>query len=277
MTSVVYSDPPIHRLGSQTGPLARVPRIARPTCPLAFFSTRTPNVRPRGGQISYYVTPFLVSAVILVLSAVLMNSHLATLPFHSRAENACRGGIYCAVCWTAFASLIVSAVAQSRPAAAPAAAWHAFLHWTLIAGVPLVFAVGVVAVKMRRHRINRSIDRLRRKWEAGETPLPAGAGGRSLHRTASTSLQSVGFGAASVASGGRVSGALAGGGTLFDHFFESEDTAGRLFESSRQALLVMRVLLYRRERADVPFFVFLVQVGHACEFAPLMMGLIFLD
>ena len=208
--------------------------------------------------------------MILLLSAALMNAHLAVLPFHSRAENACRGGIYCAVCWAAFASLIVSAVAKSSASAAGAAGaeqapWRAYLHWTLIAAVPLVFAGGVVAVKLRRHRVSRAIDRLRRQWQPGD----AGAGRRHSLQAAPSGLQSVGVGSAAAGSRAGNPHAVGGGGGLFDHFFDRDGAAGRSFESSRQALLVMRVLLYRRVRADVPFFLYLVQVGPillpACE------------
>ena len=55
------------------------------------------------GLISHSITPTLGAAVVMLLSGALVNMHLEVLPFHCTRENVVRGGIYTAVCWTAFA------------------------------------------------------------------------------------------------------------------------------------------------------------------------------
>ena len=57
-----------------------------------------------------------------------------------------RGGVYCAVCWLAGASLL--AAGASRSSAGPTV-WGTALQWALLGLVPVFFGLGVYLVLRR--------------------------------------------------------------------------------------------------------------------------------
>ena len=188
------------------------------------------------GLLTSYIAPPIVAAAMLLIAMLLVYVHLRVLPFLRMAENIFRGGVYGAVLWLALVNLLVSAITHAQ---AWQPTWKSPLQWTLIGLTPAFFVVGMFAVRLRHSQVTSHIGSLRVAWEeSSRDPEP------SVQQPLMTPHGS--FARRIVA----------------DSFYFDADRRRNRFESGQEALLSVRILLYNREREDLPFLKYLVEVSY---------------
>ena len=112
-----------------------------------------------------YISNVACSAIIFSLSCITFQAHLSILPFNIFKTNAVRGGVYGAVTWTCFATVVVGIFTHTSFAKSGGVQ---ALQWLLVACIPLAFICGYFVTCKRRDGVVKQIERLRGDWQSRE-------------------------------------------------------------------------------------------------------------
>lgn len=170
------------------------------------------------------------AVVILLLLLWVLYNHITLLPFHRHETNLIRGGVFFFVVWLALATVIVSAADVSQ-----------MQEWALLAIAPVFFVLGVCFTHWIRSGHDRSIERLRaeylriQSYEGGKGSAAGKEGKEKGEVSPELEMDDQGS---------------------FSRFYDPTWESRKAFTSPASAKVMLRTLLYRRERQDVAFLLY---------------------
>ena len=143
-------------------PLARGPR-AQYTGRIELLFAATKIAATFLGYLVPYISNVVAAIILCILSSTVFYKHCKLLPFYVHRTNLLRGGIYAALTWTTFSTVVVAIVKAALGGAQSQAAQTA--EWASVALIPVAFGVGVVVVHKRRKHILKRIAAIRSQWQ----------------------------------------------------------------------------------------------------------------
>jgi len=112
-----------------------------------------------------YISNVACSTIIFSLSCFTFHAHLSIMPFNIFKTNAVRGGVYGAVTWTCFSTVVVGIFTHTTLAESSGVQ---ALQWLLVACIPLAYFCGYFVTCKRRDAVLKQIERLRGDWQTRE-------------------------------------------------------------------------------------------------------------
>ena len=124
------------------------------------------------GTFQSLMTPIVTLVFFAILAAFVFGMHLLMLPLYSHTLNVLKGVIYASVCWVSMSSIVLAALDDSEGSNRSNASQ------ALFALVPVVAALGGLAVHQRKCSILTQIKKIRTHLEVTDPVIRTHSGNR---------------------------------------------------------------------------------------------------